>query len=844
MLIYYSANNSSPSNRRQRDPTGYLSSVPTTPTTASNKTSGKSKNFGRRSTSPMAALAHTNASFDTAGKSQSEENTKSPTTLEARPSTSAGELRPSLDRSRRVGRVSVSTSDASDISPVSAAGPAAAVPGAVAAANRRMSVGVRLTTKFSESPDAAPMTTITPPTPTDSTAHFPPKTPVGAIVNATNGSGSRTNTLSNAPSKLSQSMTNESATSSDSPNPTGGGFFQSMFSAAHTAATSLTNNIPLNLANNQGNRDRSTTVDSADTAKSSTEPSRDVSSPLDEQQREREPAVKTLGMGELNLATLGIVPDPVVTTQTDGVNVVSARSNGSRDDIGFREHNKRYSAPQSATAASGGFETPRESPIASRTTPFADDVPFRGSSNTVRASSVGDLTPDRNSLIEPIDEDDGTDGGPKRSGSVRSGGGGSGGGGGTATAIAKRHRGSSAASQGTFLLPVPKPSGFAVASTKRNRDFHNLFKSVPEDDYLIEDYGCALQKEILLQGRLYVSERHICFYSNILGWVTTLVISFDEVMSVEKKSTALLFPNAIVIQTLHARHVFASFISRDSTYDLILGLWNVGDSQIVNGNGEAHLDGAPPGDDSGDEDDDEYEDDSEDELGESFMDAGDGPFEDNDNTPIAVVSKNPSRKPSQLPISNVAATGDNTDGGNSAVGDFPGPKTHAPTVCGDDDKHYDKLLCDEILPAPIGRVYSLLFGAASHPFLTQLLSEEEKVLELQIPNNGEWVDQDGKKTRNFSYVKPLPGSIGPSKTRCHITETMDHYDLEDHVSVTVSTSTPDVPSGGVFSVKTRYCLMWGEGGSTRLISNCAVEWTGKSWIKGTLPISLRRRDFI
>ena len=106
------------------------------------------------------------------------------------------------------------------------------------------------------------------------------------------------------------------------------------------------------------------------------------------------------------------------------------------------------------------------------------------------------------------------------------------------------------------------------------------------------------------------------------------------------------------------------------------------------------------------------------------------------------------------------------------------------------------------------------------------------------------IDQDGKKTRNFSYVKPLPGSIGPSKTRCHITETMDHYDLEDHVSVTVSTSTPDVPSGGVFSVKTRYCLMWGEGGSTRLISNCAVEWTGKSWIKGTLPISLRRRDFI
>lgn len=34
------------------------------------------------------------------------------------------------------------------------------------------------------------------------------------------------------------------------------------------------------------------------------------------------------------------------------------------------------------------------------------------------------------------------------------------------------------------------------------------------------DFGCALQKEILVQGRLYVSEHHLCFYANIFGWVT------------------------------------------------------------------------------------------------------------------------------------------------------------------------------------------------------------------------------------------------------------------------------------------------------------------------------------
>jgi len=39
-------------------------------------------------------------------------------------------------------------------------------------------------------------------------------------------------------------------------------------------------------------------------------------------------------------------------------------------------------------------------------------------------------------------------------------------------------------------------------------------------DEMIADYGCALQREILLQGRLYLSENHISFQANIFGWIT------------------------------------------------------------------------------------------------------------------------------------------------------------------------------------------------------------------------------------------------------------------------------------------------------------------------------------
>lgn len=44
------------------------------------------------------------------------------------------------------------------------------------------------------------------------------------------------------------------------------------------------------------------------------------------------------------------------------------------------------------------------------------------------------------------------------------------------------------------------------------------------------DYGCALQKDILVQGRFYVSENHICFHANIFGWITNVsLVSTTEI---------------------------------------------------------------------------------------------------------------------------------------------------------------------------------------------------------------------------------------------------------------------------------------------------------------------------
>ena len=87
-------------------------------------------------------------------------------------------------------------------------------------------------------------------------------------------------------------------------------------------------------------------------------------------------------------------------------------------------------------------------------------------------------------------------------------------------------------------------------------------------------------------------------------------------------------------------------------------------------------------------------------------------------------------------------------------------------------------------------------------------------------------------TRNMSYIKPLTASLGPKQTKCEITDETVHVDFDDYISTVTTTRTPEVPSGGVFSVKTRTCVMWASPVSSRVIVTTQVEWTGRSFIKG------------
>ncbi|NXU55083.1 GRM2B protein, partial [Turnix velox] len=104
---------------------------------------------------------------------------------------------------------------------------------------------------------------------------------------------------------------------------------------------------------------------------------------------------------------------------------------------------------------------------------------------------------------------------------------------------------------------------------KANAHFHKLFLDVPNDEPLKQSFTCALQKEILYQGKLFLSENWICFHSKVFGKDTKISIPVLSVTVLKKTKTALLVPNALIIATVTDRYMFVSLLSRDTTYKLL-----------------------------------------------------------------------------------------------------------------------------------------------------------------------------------------------------------------------------------------------------------------------------------
>ncbi|KAG7820058.1 hypothetical protein KL928_001495 [Ogataea angusta] len=344
---------------------------------------------------------------------------------------------------------------------------------------------------------------------------------------------------------------------------------------------------------------------------------------------------------------------------------------------------------------------------------------------------------------------------------------------------------------------------YRYASLTRNVEFHELFKNIPDNERLLDDFSCALSREILLQGRLYVSEHYLCFNSNLLGWVTSLVISHDEVVHFERKSTAGLFPNGIVIETRDGKHTFASFISRDSTLNFLETVWSksVALSKAKNEQSRA-LD-----------------------LIES-------------NLPAPAV-----QQLSEDDVFTIDENGPLMDGETeeevaaSPVYRNEGPDKHSPTECSyEPEAHGESIILDKVFAAPMGVVFNVLFG--------EKITFHRHIMELSDGYNfsdyGPFRENENEElVRKFEYEKKLNNSIGPKSAKVEASELIQHKDFNGYVEVVSTTCTPNVPSGTAFHVVTRYIFTWAEESQTRLKISYKIVWTGSSWIKGVIEKSTK-----
>lgn len=247
------------------------------------------------------------------------------------------------------------------------------------------------------------------------------------------------------------------------------------------------------------------------------------------------------------------------------------------------------------------------------------------------------------------------------------------------------------------------------------------------------------------------------------------------------------------------QYTFATFISRDTTFDVLMNIW-----RLCN--------------------------------------------------PDAVMTAASHERPRSRAASVSAIGGDLKGGGLLAGGDIAtAGKGHAKTQCscGKEGKHFSETALDTIFPSTPEKTYNLMFNSV---WLKDFMSNDQKLkgtsgswsstcaplrwlaltdLPVEIESS-DWKPSPDTKilNRSTSYIKPLNGSIGPKQTKCHIVDEQLHCDCDDYIVMLTTTKTPDVPSGGVFSVKTKTCFTWAGSGSTRVLVTTQVEWTGKSWVKG------------
>eukprot|EP00903_Cladosiphon_okamuranus_P012668 g11848.t1 len=87
---------------------------------------------------------------------------------------------------------------------------------------------------------------------------------------------------------------------------------------------------------------------------------------------------------------------------------------------------------------------------------------------------------------------------------------------------------------------------------------------------LIRDFSCAWDHKVVMHGRMYVTERRLCFYANFFGLEAKMSLRHDDIARCSKGNSAIFIPNVIVVQDKSGKDfVFRAFWERDECHSLL-----------------------------------------------------------------------------------------------------------------------------------------------------------------------------------------------------------------------------------------------------------------------------------
>ncbi|XP_054272551.1 protein Aster-B-like [Macrosteles quadrilineatus] len=370
-------------------------------------------------------------------------------------------------------------------------------------------------------------------------------------------------------------------------------------------------------------------------------------------------------------------------------------------------------------------------------------------------------------------------------------------------------------------------------------DFKRIFKELPSDERLIVDYSCAVQRDILIHGRLYASQNFLCFYANIFRWETQITVRWRDITSLTKEKTALVIPNAILVQTESERYFFASFATRDKTYLMLFRIWQ-----------HALMDQPMPvpelwhwvhvcyGEELGLSTDDEDYASSMAVVGGKLPSTltSDSFFEESTQGPKKRQEGREMPVPGEAVNGAMSGAGDNlpdlSDSSDTEDDRNTVPKESSrldPVVC--PLTHEGKLLLKEVLPGNVNDLFTLLFTFND---FNKNLMESMKYTDINV---ADWEENSDTalKMRIITLTVPVHQPVGPKTCKVTETQVMQACSRPGELYVIeVEAVNSGVPYCDSFYVATHYCLTWTSESETTFTVHCQLKYRKSVWgfVKG------------